>query len=99
MEKTISDWIKNNAHSGIKIKLGFIPPNMDGPACLGINMIFDKLPIYSENSPGNLDRVEVSNTTYINYTDLSDEKIAETLNSMYERGLKQRKSIDDEFGY
>lgn len=99
MEKTISDWIKDNAHSGIKIKLEFIPSSMNGPACMGISMIFDKFSIHFENSPRDLDYVEVSNTSYIDYTDLSDEKIVETLNSMYERGLKQYKSIKDKFGY
>lgn len=99
MKKTISDWIKENAHSGIKIKLGFIPPNMNGSACVGITMIFDKLPIYVENSPRNLNYLEFSKTSYIKYTDLSDKKIAETLNSMYEQGLKQYKSMDDKFGY
>lgn len=99
MKKTISDWIKDNAHSGIKIKLGFIPSTMNGPASVGISMIFDKFPIHFENSPRDLDYVEVSNTSYIDYTNLSDKKIVETLNAMYERGLKQRKSINDKFGY
>lgn len=99
MEKSISDWIKNNAHSGIKIKLEFIPSNMNGPACMRITMFFDKSPIHFENSPRDSDYAEISNTSYINYIDLSEEKIVKTLNSMYERGSKQWKSINDAFGY
>ena len=99
MEKTISDWIKDNAHSGIEIKLGFIPSNMDRPACMEITMIFIKYPIYFKNSPKVWDYIEVSNKSYIDYSDLSDEKIAETLDSMYEQGSKQYKRINDEFGY
>ena len=97
---TISNWLKRNKASHIsKIELSLIPDSSDGPACIQICMIFDRSLLYDNNAPYNPNYAEVSNLRFINLFEVSDEKIIEALDSMYEQGLAMRTKINKEFGY